>query len=197
MPQPRIEIEPPRSTPAPPRQTPRRRLVGARRAARVLALATLMAWSSGQSEWQVDVLIPDTISVRMPAPEIAFGITHDDYPPAAFPARYPATVPDGGVFPLEVFSSAEGGWSLLLEIPDMVDDTGQGVVWAEQILYRVNDGVWSRGSPVPQVIYSAAGPTSDWLRLEIEFQLELVGTERPGSFSVTTQLTALSDGQAP
>ena len=162
-----------------------------------LAACLLAATAVAQSEWRLDVLIPDTISVRMPAAEIAFAISHDDYPPAAFPAQYPATTPEGGVFLLEVFSSAAGGWSLLLEIPDLVDAAGRGVIRADQVLYRVDGGLWSRGSPLPQVIYSAVGPTGDWQRLEIDFRLELVGTEPPGSFSVTTRVTALSDGEAP
>ena len=162
-----------------------------------LAVCLLGTAVLAQSEWQLDVLIPDTISVRMPEAEIAFAITHANYPPATFPARYPATSPEGGVFVLEVFSSAEGGWSLLLEIPDLVDADGRAVIRADQVLYRVDDGVWSRGSPLPQVIHTAVGPTGDWQRLEIDFELELEGTEPPGSFAVTTRLTALSDGEAP
>jgi hypothetical protein len=169
----------------------------ARRVWWTLATCLLTATVVAQSEWRLDVLIPDTISVRMPASEIAFAISHADYPPAAFPARYPATSPEGGTFSLDVFSSASGGWSLLLEIPDLVDPAGRGVIRADQVLYRVNGGVWSRASPLPQVIYTAVGPTGDWRRLEIDFQLELVGTEPPGSFAVTTRLTALSDGEAP
>jgi len=163
----------------------------------LLALCIVAATGFGQSEWQVDVLIPDTISVRMPTQEIAFGITHADYPPASFPARYTATLPEGGVLRLGVFSSAEGGWSLLLEIPDLIASSGRGLIPADQVLYRVNDGLWARGSPLPQVIFTSIGPTGDWLELAIEFQLELVGNEPPGSFAVTTRLTALSDGQGP
>lgn len=164
---------------------------------RVALLALFIATGTGfgQSEWQVDVLIPDTISVRMPTQEIAFGITHADYPPASFPARYGATLPEGGVLRVEVFSSAGGGWSLLLEIPDLIATAGRGLIPADQVLYRVNEGLWTRGSPLPQVIFTSVGATDDWLALTIEFQLELVGNEPPGSFSVTTRLTALSAGE--
>ena len=166
---------------------------------RVVLLAFLVATAAGlgQSEWQVDVLIPDTISVRMPTQEVAFGITHADYPPASFPARYTATLPEGGIVHLEVFSSASGGWSLLLEIPDLTATAGPGLIPAHQVLYRVNDGLWARGSPLPQVIFTSLGPTADWLALTIEFELELVGNELPGSFAVTTRLSALSDGGGP
>lgn len=160
-------------------------------------LCWLAAVALGQSEWRVDVLIPDTISVRMPTQEIAFGITHDDYPPPSFPARYPATVPEGGVLLVSVFSGAERGWSLLLEIPDMVATTGLGMIPARQVLFRVNDGLWTRGSPQPQVIHVGVGPTDGWLELSLAFQLELVGDEPPGSFSVTTRLTAVTEGQGP
>ena len=100
----------------------------------LLALFVASAAGFAQSEWQLDVLIPDTISVRMPTQEIAFGITHADYPPASFPARYAATLPEGGVVRLEVFSSAEGGWSLLLEIPDLIATAGHGLIPADQVL---------------------------------------------------------------
>lgn len=161
----------------------------------VLGLSTAAAFA--QSEWHVDVLIPDTISVRLPTREIAFGLTHENYPPQAFPARYAATQPEGGVLTVEVYATATGGWSLWLEVPDLVDDLGRGVILADQVLYRVDGGVWTRASPLPQRIHASVGPTPDWVRLNLEFQLELVGTERPGSFSVTTRLTAMSDGQAP
>lgn len=163
----------------------------------LLALFVATATGFGQSEWQVDVLIPDTISVRMPTQEVAFGLTHADYPPASFPARYAATLPEGGMVRVEVFSSAEGGWSLLLEIPDLLSSSGGGRIPADQVLYRVNEGLWARGNPLPQVIFTSLGPTGDWLALTIEFQLELVGNEPPGSFAVTTRLTALSDGGGP
>ncbi len=163
----------------------------------LVALWCVTAIGVGQSEWQVDVLIPDTISVRMPTQEVAFGITHADYPPASFPARYGATLPEGGVLRVEVFSKAGGGWSLLLEIPDLIATAGRGLIPADQVLYRVNEGLWTRGSPLPQVIFTSVGATDDWLALTIEFQLELVGNESPGSFAVTTRLTALSDEQGP
>lgn len=171
--------------------------VAARSLPSALVLCFLAAMALCQSDWHVDVLIPDTISVGMPTQEIAFGITHDDYPPPSFPARYPATTPDGGVLAVSVFSSAEQSWSLLLEIPDMVAATGLGMIPASQVLFRVNDGLWTRGTPQPQVIYTSVGPTVGWLELSLEFQLELVGDEPPGGFSVTTRLTALTDGQGP
>jgi len=169
------------------------------RGAAAALLAVYVASSTGlcQSEWQVDVLIPDTISVRMPTQEIAFGITHADYPPPSFPARYRATRPEGGVLRLEVFSSAASGWSLLLEIPDLLGAVGRGAIPADQVLYRVDDGLWTRASPVPQVIFTSVGPTDGWLELAIAFELELVGNEVPGSFSATTRLSAVSEGQGP
>ena len=177
------------------RPPPRPAIAGWRVALLALFIAT--ATGFGQSEWQVDVLIPDTISVRMPTQEIAFGITHADYPPASFPARYGATLPEGGVLRVEVFSSAGGGWSLLLEIPDLIATAGRGLIPADQVLYRVDDALWTRASPVPQVIYTSVGPTDGWLELAIAFELELVGNEVPGSFSVTTRLTALSEAREP
>jgi hypothetical protein len=166
-------------------------------AALVLALWLAASTAVAQSEWTVDVLIPDTISVRTLGQEIGFGLTHDDYPPPAFPARYVATLPEGGVFPVEVYATAAGGWSLWLEIPDLVDANGFGVIGADQVLYRVDGGVWTRASPLPQVVHASVGPTGGWVRLNLEFQLELLGTERPGSFSVTTRLTAMTDAQVP
>lgn len=164
----------------------------------VVALALMSAPGVlAQAEWQVDVLIPDTISVRAATQEIAFGLTHAVYPPASFPATYSATLPEGGVLDVEVFASAEGSWSLLLEIPDLVDDAGRGVIPADQVRYRVDDGLWMRGSPLPQVIHSEIGPTDGWRRLRIAFELELLGTEPPGRFAVTTLLTALGESGTP
>lgn len=155
-----------------------------------IAILVLVPFAGAQSTWQVDVLVPNVISVRVPSTQIGFALTLDDYPPNAFPARYPATSPTGGVLPVQVFSNATGPWTLQLQIPDLLGASGQGVVTADQVLYRVDGGAWQRASSLPQVIYTGNGPTGDWLEIDIEFEIELRGTESAGSFGVDAQLTA-------
>lgn len=155
-----------------------------------LSVVLLTSVAAAQSTWPVDVLVPNVISVRVPSTQIGFALTLDDYPPNVFPARYPATTPIGGVLPVQVFSSEPGPWALMLQVPDLLGVQGQGVITAGQVLYRVNDGLWQRASDVPQVIFTGNGPTGDWRTINIEFQIELTGTEVAGSFDVNAVLTA-------
>lgn len=163
--------------------------------ARLLLLAVMsVGTAQAQSDWQVDVLIPDVISIRTARPQVTFGITLEEYPPESFPAIYPAVDPPGGILRAEVFANTAGSWSVLLEIPDLLDELGRALLPADRVMFRVNGGPWVRGSPVAQVIYTSSGPTNGWQPLDIQFQLQLDGSERPGSYSVSTLLTALSDG---
>lgn len=167
--------------------------MGLRRKSAAVALGIALAcmpWALAQATWQVDALVPDVISVRVPSTHIAFGVSVDDYPPLAFPARYPATAPPGGVLPVQVFSNAQGPWSLALQVPDLSGEAGQGTITADQVLYRVDGGLWQRASTVPQLIYASSGPTGAWREISIEFALELTGREPPGTFAVNAVLTA-------
>lgn len=152
---------------------------------------------AGQSTWQVDVLIPSVISVRIPSTQIGFAVPIEEYPPNAFPARYPATSPAGGVLPVQVFSNSAGPWTLLLQIPDLSGEQGQGIVTADQVLYRVDGGMWQRASSVPQVVYTGSGPTADWVTVNIEFEIELTGREAAGAFDVSAYLTASLGSGSP
>lgn len=168
--------------------------VRAMRSMLVLAVMALtVPFGAAQATWQVESLIPEVISIRVPTTTIAFAPNQFDYPPAEFPAQYPATQPEGGVLPVQVFSNEEGLWSLILEVPDLLNEQGATVLSATQVLYRVNDGIWVRADGNPQIIYSQAGSTLGWLEIRIEFALELTGNELAGSYVVNAAISASRD----
>lgn len=146
--------------------------------------------SLAQATWVVQTLIPDVIAIRTPGTQIGFALGNN-YPPLSFPAQFPATQPEGGVLPVQVFSNASGVWSLLLQVPDLRDEKGEMLLPARQILYRVNGGLWLRADGTPQILYTQSGTTNGWLELRVEFALELLGTERAGSYVVQALVTAL------
>lgn len=161
---------------------------------RVLAAAILLTAGTvwAQATWTVESLIPGLISIRSPGSTIAFTLDAASYPPEAFPARYRATVPEEGVLPVQVFTNAEGTWSLLLEIADLRDEAQGAVVPAVQVLYRVNGGPWLRGGG-PQIIHTGTVPTVGWQEFRIEFELELMGTERAGAYVVDAVVSAIRE----
>ena len=162
----------------------------------VVALA-LLGLAFGQSTWQVDVLIPDAVSVRVPTTQISFQVDLDNYPPNAFPARYAGSTSAGDTLPVQVFSNATGPWSLLLQVPDLLGAEGQGAITADQVLFRVDGGSWQRASSAPQVIFTGSGPTTDWVTIDVEFEVELTGREAAGSFDVNAYLTASIASDSP
>jgi hypothetical protein len=166
-----------------------------RRIPRALALAALLAAGVAFADgtWAVETLVPELISIRVPSTLIAFGFDAATYPPAAFPARYPALQPEGGVLPVEVFANAAGTWSLLLAVPDLVDGVTGSRIPAEQVLYRVDDGPWTRASAAPQIAYTGMGPTEGWRLLRVAFVLELQGTERNGAYRVDAVVSAIHE----
>jgi hypothetical protein len=152
-------------------------------------LLLFLAPTLAQATWIVQTLIPETVALRTPTTQIAFELK--DYPPKSFPTTYPASNLEGGVLPVQVFSNAPGVWSLVLQIPDLQDQSGQLLLPARQVLYRVNGGLWLRADGTPQIIYTQTGPTRDWLEIRLEFALELLGSERAGSYVVQALVTAL------
>jgi hypothetical protein len=152
-------------------------------------LLLFLAPTLAQATWIVQTLIPETVALRTPTTQIAFEL--EDYPPKSFPTTYPASNLEGGVLPVQVFSNAPGVWSLVLQIPDLQDQSGQLLLPARQVLYRVNGGLWLRADGTPQIIYTQTGPTGDWLEIRLEFALELLGSERAGSYVVQALVTAL------
>jgi hypothetical protein len=152
-------------------------------------LLLFLAPTLAQATWIVQTLIPETVALRTPTTQIAFELK--DYPPKSFPTTYPASNLEGGVLPVQVFSNAPGVWSLVLQVPDLQDQSGQLLLPARQVLYRVNGGLWLRADGTPQIIYTQTGPTGDWLEIRLEFALELLGSERAGSYVVQALVTAL------
>ena len=155
-----------------------------------VVLALTASTASAQATWLVESLIPDVISIRVPTTTIAFELDRSTYPPEEFPARYAATQPTGGMLPVQVFSNADGLWSLMLEVPDLVTDTGVTLVPASQVLYRVNGGLWLHADGNPQIIYSQSGATVGWLEIRIEFALEVTGSEKAGNYLVNAIVSA-------
>lgn len=144
-----------------------------------------------QTTWDVETLIPEVISLQVPTKTISFTLANNSYPPAKFPKRYRATFPQNGVLPVKVFSNATSVWNLLLEIPSLTDASGQSIIPAQQILYRVNDGLWLRADGNSQIIYTQFGQTNGWLELSIAFELELTGNEPAGNYVIDALVTAL------
>ncbi|MBX3142351.1 MAG: hypothetical protein KF813_01235 [Trueperaceae bacterium] len=158
--------------------------------AALVVLFSLAQTATAQATWLVESLIPEVISIRVPTTTIAFSLNGAVYPPAEFPARYPATEPQGGVLPVHVFSNADGLWHLMLEVPDLLSESGVEIVPANQVLYRVNGGIWLRADGNSQIIYSQAGQTAGWHEIRIEFALELTGSERSGSYLINAIVSA-------
>ena len=157
----------------------------------VAALLILTAQRAvAQATWLVESLIPEVISIRVPTTTISFELDQATYPPQRFPARYPATQPTGGVLPVQVFSNADGLWSLMLEVPDLLSETGTTLVPASQVLYRVNGGLWLHADGTPQIVYSHDGATVGWLEIRIEFALELDGSEKAGNYLINAIVSA-------
>lgn len=165
--------------------------------ARLLILWILGGIVFAQASWNVEVLIPDVVSIRMPTTQIGFGLSLENYPPDTYPAQYPATIPQNGVLPVQVFTTAQGIWNLLVEIPDLEDRAGNKLLPADRILYRINNGLWTRGNGGPQVVYTGNGPTGDWLELRVEFMLELRGGELAGAYQVDMRVSALAETGTP
>jgi hypothetical protein len=157
----------------------------------VAALLIVTAqYAVAQATWLVESLIPEIISIRVPTTTITFELDEATYPPAQFPARYSATQPTGGVLPVQVFSNADGLWSLMLEVPDLLSDTGTTLVPASQVLYRVNGGLWLRADGNPQIVYSQDGVTTGWLEIRVEFAIELDGSEKAGTYLINAIVSA-------
>ncbi len=156
-------------------------------------LLLLVPLGHAQATWVVQTVIPGVISVRTPTTTIAFQLDLGSYPPPAFPARYPATSPKGGVLPVGVFVNQTGVWNLLLEIPDLLDERGNRLIPSDRILFRVNQGPWLRGSSAPQVFYTGVGKTQGWREIRLEFALELTGREPPGRYAVNVAVSAVRE----
>jgi hypothetical protein len=157
-------------------------------------LLTLMFCAQAQSTWPRQVLYQNggaIIEARTPSNSILFSF-EKNYPPASFPARFPATVPDNGILPFQLRSTVAGIWNLLIEIADLRDGSGRLLVPARQIMYRVNRGPWLRGNGAPQIIYTKSGNTRDWEEVRIEFQIELLGNEVAGVYAVQAYFSALT-----
>lgn len=152
-------------------------------------LMALVGVANAQATWPVQTLIPEVLAIRTPSTNIAFDLSEANYPPDSFPATYEATAPEGGVMPVQIFSNAEGFWSIELQISDVVDESGVLLIPAGQILYRVNGGVWLRADGTPQTIHTGSGETNGWQEITLEFKLELTGAERAGDYSISAVIS--------
>jgi len=174
-----------------------------------LLMAALPAIGHAQATWSTQVVIPDMLTIRVPTTILAFtpgqplpgGGTAPTqgpngcpmattYPPAQFPACYPIAL-SGGNLPVDVFSNIRGPWSLLLDVADLSDDTGTARLPSDRIWFRVGQGSWQRAGATSSPLYFGTGPTEGFMRLDIQFALELDGTERAGSFATNAVVSAL------
>jgi len=147
--------------------------------------------AGAQASWYLQAVIPETIAIRTPTTTIAFEIAREDYPPARFPARYPATSPRDGMLPVQVFVNHPGSWNLLLAIPELTAEGGERSLSPDRILFRVDGGPWLRGSASPVLFYTGSGPTGDWEELRLEFAIELRGDEPAGAYAVNVVITGI------
>ncbi len=144
-----------------------------------------------QASWYVQTVIPEAIALRTPTTRIAFELGLEDYPPERFPARYRATVPEGGILPVQVFVNHPGTWNLLLSVSEFQPEAGGPPLPPDRILFRVDRGPWLRGSANPVLFYTGSGPTGGWQELRIEFVLELRGNEPAGAYALNVAITGI------
>ena len=155
---------------------------------------TLLFSVQAQSLWPRQVLFQSAVAIveaRTPTNSILFTF-ESNYPPAKFPALYPATTPKDGILPFQMRSTVNVIWNLLIEVADLRDGSGRLLVPARQIMYRVNRGPWLRGNGAPQIIFTKNGKTNEWEELRLEFQIELLGNEVAGAYAVQAYFSALT-----
>lgn len=132
-------------------------------------------------------LVPDKLVLSRPA--TANAISFDlgkNFPPARFPAQFPARPQE-----FQVFSSSARPWTVQMEVRAQPDRAGR-VIPVRQLRYRVNDGPWLDVTQTPQVVQSGVGPTPGWLPLKVEFELTLLGSEQAGEYDFDVAFTALA-----
>ncbi|WP_027481420.1 hypothetical protein [Deinococcus pimensis] len=155
---------------------------------RALLLATLLLGLARAQDtgMVVRTLIPDVLTVRTQTDPTTFLIDLNNYPPARFPARYPATART-----VSLYATTDRPWNFQIEVHDIVDAAGARLIPASQIWFRVSRGVWIQATGGPQVVYSAVGTTPGWVDLDVEFALELRGGEPGGAYAASVDFTAL------
>ncbi|MBB6099878.1 hypothetical protein HNR42_003338 [Deinobacterium chartae] len=149
------------------------------------ALALMLPLGLAQTTAPIGGQLPSSVALRVSGGPPSFDITAQNYPPAAFPARYPTSPLIVGVF----FNSSER-WEVQLTVPQL--SSAHRPLPAGQLLYRVNNGEWNRASSAPTVIYQGVGPTGGWMDLKVEFALEVVGSETAGEISADAIFSAFT-----
>ncbi len=155
-----------------------------------LACATV-GLAKAQVTWDLQTLIPEVISIRVPTTKITFDLNNSNYPPENFPVRYSDSLPEGEL-PIQIFSNTEDRWEIFLSVPDLVNVSGQTILPASQVFFKVNNGLWLPASDHPQMIYSSFG-VSDWLEINIDFEVELTGKELAGEYQVEVFISAVRE----
>lgn len=135
---------------------------------------------------QVRPLIPNLIALRVPETQVDFQISNKNYPPAAFPARYVSTVQA-----FNIFSNAASPWTVQMEVRPRPGEGGS-VLPLGQLHFRVNEGPWLGVTGTPQVVMSDTNPTQGWAKLNLEFALDLLGSEAVGDAGFDISFTALA-----
>lgn len=180
----------------------------------VLALMFVASWGAslgyGQATWSTQVLIPDMLTIRVPTTVLAFapgqplpggesiaGLSGPSgcpvmstYPPPKFPACYPLQL-SGGSLPVDVFSNIRSPWSLLLDVSDLTGQSGTATLPAHKIWYRVGNAAWQRAGNTSNPLYFGSGATDGYLRLNVQFMLEMDGNEYAGSFTANAVVSAI------
>lgn len=159
-----------------------------RRAAFLALVLVGAAASVARAQLPVDAsirpLIPNVIALQIPSTAVSFDITTQNYPPRTFPVRYQSA---GQAF--GVFSNAATPWTVQMEVFPRADERGRTLP-LNQLSFRINEGPWLKVTGTPQVVLSRTAPTAGWLPLNVEFALDLTGSETGGAFGFDVSFTA-------
>lgn len=159
-----------------------------RRAALMLTLVLGLPHSAARAQLPVDAsirpLIPNVIALQSPSTTVNFDINTQNYPPRAFPVRYQSAAQAFGVF-----SNAATPWTVQMAVFPRPDERGRTLP-LNQLLFRINEGPWLTVTGTPQVVLSRTAPTAGWLPLNVEFALNLNGSETGGAFGFDVSFTA-------
>lgn len=146
---------------------------------RVLAVALGLLALVALAQVPVELQMPGGSALMLSSDRLVFDLRQTAYPPAEFPAYYPATTPEGPL-ELRVFSNIDGGWFLSATLTPLVSESGRAID-PDRIEMRVDGGIWfPLGNAV--VLFVGQGPSEAYERYLVELRLRLEGNERPGFY---------------
>jgi len=151
----------------------------------LIAILSLAVLTLGNAHAQVSLgaTIPEGSALLVSHDEVAFDLSQTAFPPPSFPWPFEPTAPEEPI-EIQLYSNLEGGWALTVEFDGLLSDDG-ALLLPSQVRYRLDGaGDWF---PLGQVVtlLSGYGVSHDYQRHLLEFRLELMGNERPGTYAGT------------